>query len=419
MQTQRLIVGMDWGDEKHAVFLIDQVTGKRTHQEVEHTPEAIAEWIALLRRQFPDRHVVICLEQTRGALIYALMKYEFLSLVPVNPKQLARFREVLGASEAKDDPDDAEFLAELFAKHETHLRIWKPDAEETRLLALLSEDRRHCVDQRTSLTNQLKSQLKQYFPQALRLFDLIYSPMACALLERWPSLSEMQAATDEEILQLFREYRGGSRQQRQEKLAMIRDAIALTTDSAIIQSRRLLVLTLIQQIKVLNGAIQEYDQQIQSAFRSHADYDIFHSFPGAGAAMGPRLLCAFGSDRERYSAAQDVQSISGIAPVTRRSGKSRVVRRRWACNKYLRQTFHEYASHSIKFSAWAHAYYVMMKERTGGHQAALRSLAFKWIRILYRCWRDRQLYNESVYLDSLRRRNAPLLGYLAQESLTE
>jgi transposase len=419
MQTQRVIVGMDWGDEKHAVFLIDEVTGKRSHQEVEHSPEAIAEWIASLRRQFPDQKVVICLEQTRGALIYALMKYEFLSLVPVNPKQLARFREVLGASEAKDDPDDAEFLAELFAKHETHLRIWKPDAEETRLLTLLSEDRRHCVDHRTSLTNQLKSQLKQYFPLALHLVDSIYSPLACALLERWPSLSEMQAATDEEILDLFREYRGGNRQQRQEKVAMIRDALALTTDSAIIRSRRLLVLTLIQQIKVLNGAIQEYDQQIQSAFHSHADYDIFHSFPGAGAAMGPRLLCAFGSDRERYSAAQDVQSISGIAPVTRRSGKSRVVRRRWACNKYLRQTFHEYASHSIKFSAWARAYYVMMKERTGGHQAALRSLAFKWIRILYRCWRDRQLYNESVYLDSLRRRNAPLLGYFAQEPFTE
>jgi transposase len=419
MQTQRVIVGVDWGDEKHAVFIIDEATGNRTHQEVEQTPEAIADWVASLRRQFPNTPVVVCLEQTRGALIYALMKYEFLNLVPVNPKQLARFREVLGASEAKDDPDDAEFLAELFAKHETYLQIWKPDTEETRLLGLLSEDRRHCVDQRTALTNQLESQLKQYFPQALQLVHAIHSPLACDLLERWPSLSEIQAATDEEILQLFREYRGGNQQQRQAKLAIIRDAIPLTTDRAIIQSRRLLVRTLIRQIRDLNDAIREYDQHIQAAFNAHPDYDIFHSFPGAGPAMGPRLLCAFGSDRDRYVAAPEVQSISGIAPVTRRSGKSRVVRRRWACNKYLRQTFHEYASHSIKFSAWARAYYVMMKERTGKHHAALRSLAFKWIRILYRCWQDRQLYDESVYLESLRRRNSPLLRYLVVETPAE
>jgi len=418
MQTQRVIVWIDWGDEKHAVFLIEEATGKRIRQEVEHTPEAIADWVGSLRRQFPNSQVVVCLEQTRGALIYALMKYDFL-LVPVNPKQLARFREVLCASGAKDDPDDAEFLAELFAKHAAYLRIWKPDAEETRLLALLSEDRRHCVDQRTALTNQLKSQLKQYFPQALRLVDPLHSALACALLEHWPSLAEIQAASDDEILQLFREHRAGSQQQRQDKLALIRDALPLTSDRAVLHSRRLLVRTLIQLIHELNAAIQEYDQQIAAAFQGHADYEIFHSFPGAGATIGPRLLCAFGSDRNRYAAAPEVQSFSGIGPVTRRSGKSRVVRRRWACNKYLRQTFHEYACHSIKFSAWARAYYDMMKERTGGHQAALRSLAFKWIRILYRCWHDRQLYDESVYLDSLRRRNSPLLSYLAAETPTE
>lgn len=419
MQTERVIVGMDWGDEKHAVFVINEFTGNRSRQDVEQTPEAIDEWVTSLRQQFPNTPVVICLEQTRGALIYALMKYEFLVLVPVNPRQLARFREVIGAAEAKDDPDDALFLAELYARHATHLRVWKPDTEETRLLSMLNEDRRHCVDQRTALTNQLKSQLKQYFPQALQLFDSIHSPFACALLERWSSLSEIQAATDPEILQLFHECHAGSQQQRQEKLAIIRDAVPLTIDRAILQSRRLLVRALIRQVKDLNESIQEYEKQIETAFHAHADYEIFHSFPGAGAAMGPRLLCAFGTDRDRYSNAEELQCLTGIGPVTRRSGKSRVVRRRWACNKYLRQTFHEYARHSIKFSPWAHAYYVMMKERTGGHHAALRALAFKWIRVLFRCWHDHQLYDESVYLESLRRRNSPLLQYLAADTAAD
>jgi transposase len=418
MESRRVIVGMDWGDEKHAVFLIDEATGSRKRQEVEQTPEAIADWVATLRQQFPDTPVVVCLEQTRGALIYALMKYELLTLVPVNPKQLARFREVIGASEAKDDPDDAEFLAELFAKHGSRLRVWKPDTTETRLLTLLSEDRRHCVDLRTGLTNQLKSQLKQYFPQALKLFDRLYSPLACALLERWSSLAELQAATDAEILELYRECRCYSQHQRQERLQIIRDAIPLTHDHAIIESRRLLVRTLVRQLQPLNQAIEEYDRQIAAAFATHGDREIFHSFPGAGAAMGPRLLCAFGSDRERYAAASDVQSLSGIAPVTKRSGKSTVVRRRHACNKFLRQTFHEYAAQSLKYSAWARAYYDMMKAKRAGHHAALRSLAFKWIRILYRCWTERQLYDESRYLDCLRRRNSPILQYLAADRIS-
>lgn len=419
MQSRRVIVGMDWGDEKHAVFLIDETTGIRRREEVEQTPEAIAHWVATLRQQFPDTPVVVCLEQTRGALIYGLMKYELFTLVPVNPKQLARFREVIGAPEAKDDPDDAEFLAELFATHGARLRAWKPDTPETRLLALLNEDRRHCVDLRTALTNQLKSQLKQYFPQALKLFDRLYSPLACALLERWPSLAELQAATDVEILEQYRECRCYSRHQRQERLQIIRDAIPLTHDRAIIESRRLLVRTLVRQIQPLNQAIDEYDRQIAAAFATHSDCDIFDSFPGAGAAMGPRLLCAFGSDRERYVAASDVQSLSGIAPVTKRSGKSTVVRRRYACNKFLRQTFHEYAAQSLKYSAWAHAYYDMMKAKAGGHHAALRSLAFKWIRILHRCWKDRQVYDESRYLDCLRRRNSPILQYLAADRLAD
>ena len=412
MQSFRIVVGVDWADEKHAVFLLDQENGNREACEVQQTPEAITDWVASLRRRFSNCQIAVCLEQTRGALIYALMKFEFLTLVPINPKQLARFREAISASEAKDDPDDAELLAELFAKHGERLRAWKPDTEETRLLTLLSEDRRHLVDERTALTNRLKTHLKQYFPQVLELCASLHSQLACALLERWSSLSELQAATDEEIHQLFHDCRCYSQKQRERRLRIIREGIPLTTDRAIVKSRQLLVRAIVLQIKDLNDSLQQYDSQIQSVFHAHSDYDIFHSFPGAGAAMGPRLLCAFGTDRERFCSAMDVQSLSGIAPVTRKSGKSKVVRRRWACNKFLRQTFHEYAAHSIKYSSWARAYYVMMKERTGGHNAALRALAFKWIRILYRCWKDHKLYDESQYLDCLRRRNSPILKHL-------
>jgi transposase len=413
MQSFRVAVGVDWADEKHAVFLIDQKHNTKELCDLDQTPEAITHWANSLRERFPQTQIAISVEQSRGALIYALMKFDFLTLVPVNPKQLAKFREALGSSEAKDDPEDAELLAELFVKHGERLRVWKPDTEETRLLTLLNEDRRHLVDERTALTNRLKSQLKQYFPQALQLCGTLFGPVACALLERWSSLSELQQADEEDICQLYHKYGRCSEKQREKRLRIIQDGVPLTTDHAIVMSRQLLVHAIIRQIKELNEAIREYDAQIETVFNTHTDYDIFHSFPGAGRVMGPRLLCAFGTDRERFSSASELQSLSGIAPVTRRSGKSMVVRQRWACNKFLRQTFHEYAVHSRKFSVWARAYYVMMKERTGSHHAAVRALAFKWIRILYRCWKDRTPYDESQYMNSLQERKSPILKYLS------
>lgn len=412
MPSFQVAVGLDWGDEIHAICLIDQEKNTRELDQLEQTPEAISDWVNSLRRRFPDTQIAICLEQSRGALVYALMKFECLTLVPVNPKQLARFREALGSSGAKDDPTDAELLAELLVKHGQRLRAWKPDTEETRLLTFLNEDRRSLVNQRSALTNRLKSLLKQYFPQALKLCSSLHSPLTCALLERWSSLPELQRAGEKEICEVYRKYGRCSQKQLAERLQIIDNAVPLTTDQAIVKSRQLLVWTVVRQIKDLNEALKQYDKQIDTLFTKHADYEIFHSFPGAGQAMAPRLLSAFGTDRGRFSSAGEAQCMSGAAPVTRRSGKSKVVLRRWACNKFLLQTFHEYAAHSIKYSSWARAYYVMMKARTGSHHAAVRALAFKWIRILYRCWKDRTLYDESQYLASLKRRKSPILKYL-------
>jgi hypothetical protein len=128
--------------------------------------------------------------------------------------------------------------------------------------------------------------------------------------------------------------------------------------------------------------------------------------------LAPRLLVAFGTDRERFQAAEELQTLSGVAPVTKRSGKSRIIHRRWACPKFLLQTFHEFAYCSRKKSAWAKAFYLYQRSRGKGHHAALRALAFKWIRILFRCWKTNTAYSEDRYLDALRRRNVPLLAFL-------
>jgi len=136
---------------------------------LEQDPEAFGQWVAEVQQRYPGQKIAICLEQKKGALIDTLMKYDCFVLVPVNPKQLARFREALGPSGAKDDPTDARLLAELLMKHSEHLQAWQPDKVNTRTIRMLAEDRRNLVSQRTALTNRLKIRLKEYFPVALHV----------------------------------------------------------------------------------------------------------------------------------------------------------------------------------------------------------------------------------------------------------
>jgi len=119
-----------------------------------------------------------------------------------------------------------------------------------------------------------------------------------------------------------------------------------------------------------------------------------------------------GSDRSRFESASEIQQYSGIAPVTDRSGKHVWIHRRFACPKFLRQTFHEFAGQSIKFCAWARAYYDMKRGVGKGHHAAVRALAYKWIRIIFRCWQDRVGYDEKTYIRALQRSGSPVLGFM-------
>lgn len=407
-----VVIGMDWADAAHDLYSVDQRTGKCERSRLQQTPEAIDEWATQLHQANPDIQIVICLEQSRGPLIYALMKYDFLVLVPVNPAQLANLRKAVKCSGAKDDLTDAQLLAELFLKHGEHLKIWKPDDEQTRLLAMLNEDRRKRVDDRTRLKNRLKSELKLYFPQALQLVRKGDIVVLTALLLRWLTLPDIQRATEEEIRTFYLGQGCRKKALMDKYLQIIRSAKPLTTDRAIVESRQMAVSALARQIQELNIIIDEYDQKISALFKQHADKKIFESFPGAGQAMAPRLLVAFGSDRQRFESASDVQSLSGIAPVTRKSGKTKIVHRRWACNKFLLQTFHEFAALSRKTSTWARVYYEDKRTKVG-HHAAIRALAFKWIRILFRCWKKMEIYDEAKYINSLANRRSPLAQLLS------
>ena len=132
MAQYAALLGIDWSDKKHDLCLIDTVTGKRESSLLPHSPQAIDEWATALRARYGSKPIAVCLEQSRGPLIYALLKYDFITLFPVNPRSLARFREAFSPSRHKDDPPDAAYLAELLLHHRERLRAWHPDDEQTR-----------------------------------------------------------------------------------------------------------------------------------------------------------------------------------------------------------------------------------------------------------------------------------------------
>lgn len=405
-------IAFDWADQKHAGAICPN-GGKVEAFELEQSSQSIDNWAAQLRQRFGGRPIAVALEQSKGALIYALMKYDFFVLYPVNPKQLKRFRDAMVPSGAKDDPSDAALLLELLTKHRDRLRAWRPDDPATRLIGQLAEDRRGLIGQRTRLSNALKARLKQYFPLALEVFGELDTELACRFLLRWNSLEQLQQEDPQQIGDFYRTMHCYHPKLIEKRLEKIAQAMPLVTDSAIVTSGQMLVQSLAAQLLALIEPLKQYDLKLAELMEQHSDAAIFQSLPGAGDTLAPRLLAAFGSDRQRLSTSDDMQCLSGIAPVTVQSGKTKHIHRRWACNKFLRQTFHEFALHSLRKSAWAKAYYDMMCEDRGlKHHAAVRALAFKWIRILYRCWKNRTLYNEAHYFQSLYQRQSPLLKFM-------
>lgn len=406
-------VGIDWGDKEHA-YEIRGRDGTQTSGKTGSSPEELHEWVRRLRERFPSGTIIVAFEHGRWSLIYALMVYEFLTLVPINPRASKAYRDSLRLSGASSDPVDAAFICEFAMKHLSELRVWQPDDAVTRKLRLLVESRRTLVDQRTVFTHTLADTLKQYYPQALQWFGGETSRLLRAFLMRWPTLEQMRAASLEDITAVMRAQRCRKVVAvAKELIEKIRKAVALTGDKAVIDGYSMYARSLAAIIDPLDSQIDQFDKAIDAAWATHPDRKLFDSLPGAGRVMAPRLAVAFGRDRSRYHSANEVQCYSGIAPVVEQSGRQRWVHARWGYPKFLHQTFHEFAQASIPQSAWAKAVYQEHREHEAGHHEAIRALAFRWIRILFRLWKTGELYDEQRHVDTLRKKQSPIIGRLA------
>jgi transposase len=411
-------VAIDWADQKHFWRLLVTASQESEQGELENTPEAVQAWAAVLQQRFPGRPIAVCLEQSRGGLVYMLAKYPHLVLFPVHPTMAARYREAFCTSGAKDDPGDTASLLDLLLRHRERLKALQPDTIETRLLHFLVERRRQVVDEKTRQNNRLIDCLKVYFPQLLHWFDDVTTPLVAAMLQRWSSLQALQRSHPGTIRKFFHQHNCRAEKLIEERISAIYQAVPATDDAAVLEAGALTARGLVALLATLRVNIAEFDRRIAELVDCHPDAAIFGSLPGAGVALIPRLIVAFGTRRDRFDSAYEVQCYSGISPVQEASGKSQWVHFRWTCPKFLRQTFHEFASCSIQRSEWARAYYQLQRDRGKSHQAAVRALAYKWIRIIFRCWKDQKTYDEAMYLTSQRRRTASIGAPVAAATAT-
>ena len=258
--------------------------------------------------------------------------------------------------------------------------------------------------------------LKAYFPQVLQWFRDKETAVFADFVERWPTLAAAQRARRETLVAFFHAHnvrkqpsssdasRPSAPSARSPPTRPSSSPPALMVDSLAAAAAR-----------PVRWPSPASTTRSRGSAASLPDHKLFAVLPGAGPVFS-RRACSPPSESAASASPTPPRSRSyaGIAPVTERSGNKHWVHWRWACPKFLRQSFVEWAAETVARSFWARAFYDSHRAKGASHNATIRALAFKWIRILFRCWVDRTPYDESRYLLALQKRHSPLLKFAAQ-----
>jgi hypothetical protein len=339
-------VGLDWADKKHDICVQVKGEEQRTFSVIVHSPESIDDWIKDLYKQVKG-NIAVAVELNKGPIVYALQKYSFVTVYPIHGLTLARYRQAMFPSGAKDDPSDAELALDMMLDYPQKITPLKTSSEQTRTLALLVEQRRLLVNDKRRHANRLISTLKQYYTQPLSWFSHRDTRLFCEFLIRFPNLGELKRVRTSTVAKLLNSRGGPTVRKTPERVASIKDAVPLTNDECLIVPYQTFAIALAKQMLTLIDNIREYDVQISNLFSSMKDAPIFTSLPGTGPCLAPRLLAALGEDKSRFNSAQEIQNYAGLSPVTERSGQKKWVHWRWQCAEFVRQSFIEWAAKSV------------------------------------------------------------------------
>ncbi|MDP6359769.1 MAG: transposase, partial [Planctomycetota bacterium] len=336
----KLFAGIDWSNSKIDVCLFNHMGDTIKKDQISTKPEALFSWVDSLCEQLEEEETIaICMEQPCQNLVNFFSQFPQLKIYLENPTVIKRYRESLSSSRAKDDKRDAAAIAQYIFERHKRLKIYQNNDPLCAQIATLGEKRRQLVGVRTSLSNKLTQALKEYFPQALELVGTnIYSKISCDFLTKWSSLQALQKARSSTIIKFYHMHNSRSKLRNEKRMQLIATSIPMCTDNQAVETYQLLVESLVKAIRQIQTSINQFDEVIEEKITTHEDYEIYISLPGAGPCFAARLLAFMGSDRANYADASELQKASGVAPITKQSGKMHFVHRRYACNKFDRQT---------------------------------------------------------------------------------
>lgn len=403
--------GFDWAHSEHQLVVVD--AAGRIVLSFRFADDA-AGWASLRERIAAFPRLGIAIETNCGPAVQRLLDLG-LTLYPMNPKAAERYRDRKAPAGAKDDVLDAWSFADALRTDGHGWRPLLPQDPLTAELRLLCHDEIKLIEQRTALVLQLQAALHEYYPAALEAFDDWTAQSAWRFVIRFPTPAVLLKAGKrkwETFLHAHKLYRPQTAAKRLDAFA--RAAEFANPNPAVAKAKSLLAVTLAKQLCLLESQLNEYRRRIAALFHDHPDGGFFGSLPGAGPKLAPRLLAEFGANRDVFQTAEAIQCYAGTAPVTRQSGRSRVVSVRRACNKTLRATVHLWADLSRKSCVWADAYYRKKKSDGMSHATALRCLGQRWLKIAWTMWRTRTHYDESLHTKNQTRHGSWVLKLLPE-----
>lgn len=391
--------GIDWGGEHHQLCIVDSAGKCQTQLRVRHDVAGLADLRAELSR-FGDR-LPIAVERAEGLLVEHLQALGHV-VFPVSPRIAARARERYRVASIKDDRFDAFVLADTLRYEHEH---WRPLAVPSPLLAeikALTRDRDRLLETQQAVESQLRAILEAYHPAPVRLFSSLDRQITLSFVLDYPTPADAARVKTTRMAGFLTRHHYTGRQPAQVLADRMR-ANLLTASPGTVAGKSYSAQSFTRLLQLLNTQLAEFDDAIAAAVADHPDAPIFASFPGVGPVTTAVLLAEIGEDRNRYPTDAALLAEAGLAPVTRASGRSRSVRFRYAANTRLRETTMWWTYNSLKESAWAAAAFREARDQRGQrYHRALRGLAARWMRILWRCWVDGVPYDPSKHNSAAR-----------------
>jgi transposase len=391
-----MFVGIDWASERHAVCVLDDAGNKQVSFQIGHTADGLDQLIARLGRLGDPATLPVAIERPDGRLVDRLLEAGH-PVVAVQPNAIKAWRDPEILSGAKNDPGDAQLLAEYLRLGRHRLRVLQPFSAETPALRAVVRTRDDLVDQRTAATNQLGACLEAFWPGATHVFADLASPITLDFLARYPTPESAASLGERRMAACLTKHGDSGRRAPGELLARLRAAPPGLCGTVEVEARRDAVLALVRVLRALVAAIKDLDRAVVAHLGEHPDAEIFTSLPRSGRINAAQVLAEWGDCRPAYDGPDAVACLAGATPVTRQSGKHTTVSFRWACNKRFRQAICTFADNSRHASPWAAKVYADALARGHDHPHAVRVLARAWIRVIWRCWIDRVPYDPAKH----------------------